>query len=191
MSNPVLQIAYVSTADHPMGMAELDALLVESRNFNRDHAIIGMLLYMGGNFRQGIEEPEDEVDALMARIRRDSRHKEVRELIRAPANGREFGAWSMAFLRTADADKAPRAYAVGAQVRRALKDAARVMGSLLGGFAARNARRASVHDEEPGAALGARAVRRVVFRHLIGHARFHHEGPAVLEFRDQLALQHQ
>lgn len=139
MSNPVLQVVYVSTADHPMGMDELDALLVEARNFNRSHAITGMLLYMGGNFCQGIEGPEDAVAALMERIRKDSRHKEVRELIRAPADAREFGAWSMGFLRTADADEAPMAYADGAEVQRALKDAARVMGLLLGGFAARNA----------------------------------------------------
>lgn len=139
MSNPVLQIVYVSTAARPMGMAELDALLVESRNYNRGHAITGMLLYMGGNFCQGIEGPEDQVDGLMERIRQDSRHKEIRELLREPANEREFGTWSMGFLRTADADKAATAYVDGAEVQRALKDSARVMGLLLGGFAARNA----------------------------------------------------
>ena len=122
-----------------MDTAELDALLVEARNFNRDRDFTGMLLYMGGNFCQGIEGPQDEIDALMARIRRDPRHKDVRQLIRAPAREREFGTWSMGFLRAANADEAPKAYADGAAVQQIFKNGGRVMGLLLGGFAARNA----------------------------------------------------
>ncbi len=122
-----------------MDTAELDELLVQARDFNGQHAITGMLLYMGGNFCQGLEGPESAIDALMERIHHDPRHKEIRELIRAPAEAREFGTWSMGFLRAADSDNAPNAYADGAQVRRALKDSARVMELLLGGFAARNA----------------------------------------------------
>lgn len=139
MPESVLQIVYVSTADHPMDSAELDALLVQARDFNRSHAITGMLLYMGGNFCQGLEGPEGEIEILMERIRNDPRHKEIRELLRAHTEEREFGAWSMGFLRTADADRPPNAYADSAQIRCVLKDSARVMGLLLGGFAARNA----------------------------------------------------
>ena len=68
-----------------------------SRSSNHAHDLTGMLLYRRGRFFQVLEGPEDAVDELMRKIRRDSRHDGVRVLLRESLDDRRFDEWTMGY----------------------------------------------------------------------------------------------
>jgi hypothetical protein len=88
-------IVYVSTATHLFSETELEALLRDARQRNRDAGVTGVLLYNDGNFMQYFEGPELAVDATFARIKASSRHKNIIELMREPIAERLFPSWHM------------------------------------------------------------------------------------------------
>jgi hypothetical protein len=59
------------------------------------------LLLLGDCFVQTLEGDEDEVQALLARIRADSRHDSLEVLETEMVAGRVFGRWSMAKVAAA------------------------------------------------------------------------------------------
>lgn len=77
---------------------EVNRILVHSRRHNRRKGIGGVLHFGDGCFFQYLEGSADEVDALFARICRDSRHHDVERLTRRPIGSRRFEAWSMKFV---------------------------------------------------------------------------------------------
>lgn len=97
MSAPVTSIAYVSTATEPFDDEQLAGLLTRSRRSNDDRDLTGMLLHRRGRFFQVLEGPADAVDALMARIRRDPRHGDVRVLLSEQIDERRFSEWTMGY----------------------------------------------------------------------------------------------
>lgn len=68
-----------------------------ARERNLRESITGVLLYNDSNFMQYLEGPAEEIDRFYAIIRADPLHHGIIELLRAPIEAREFGAWSMAF----------------------------------------------------------------------------------------------
>jgi len=94
-----LQIIYTSFAEQPFSDAELDDLLDFSARYNAQMNITGLLLYGNGKFMQVLEGEAALLDALMARIKADARHRNVNVLVRAPIRTRDFSAWSMGFHR--------------------------------------------------------------------------------------------
>ena len=48
-----------------------------SKQKNRDDEITGVLFYENGNFLQAIEGPEQNIEALVERLRRDKRHRQM------------------------------------------------------------------------------------------------------------------
>jgi len=92
-------IVYVSTAVAPLTDGELEALLVDALDFNRKHAITGVLLYNDGSFMQCIEGPEAAIAQTYARIRASKRHKDIDELMNEPVPGRSFQSWDMGLAR--------------------------------------------------------------------------------------------
>lgn len=97
MTAPLVSVAYVSTATEPFDDARLAELLSFSRSSNHAHDLTGMLLYRRGRFFQVLEGPEDAVDELMRKIRRDSRHDGVRVLLRESLDDRRFDEWTMGY----------------------------------------------------------------------------------------------
>lgn len=97
MSEPLIAVSYVSRAAEPFDDDRLAALLAQSRRTNHEHDLSGMLLYRRGRFFQVLEGPADAVDALMAKIRRDPRHDEVRVLLREQIDERRFEEWTMGY----------------------------------------------------------------------------------------------
>jgi hypothetical protein len=79
-------------------LAELDALLAKSRLRNEADGISGVLLFGGGNFMQYFEGPRAKVDALFHRLEGDTRHHDMRVLLRDPVEMRRFSSWTMGFL---------------------------------------------------------------------------------------------
>lgn len=81
-------------------------LLTASRGSNEKHGLSGVLLYVkqqdaagvpSGRFIQALEGEERDVQNLYARIKRDSRHKQVTLLHSGPIISRSFASWTMGF----------------------------------------------------------------------------------------------
>lgn len=97
MSTPLVSISYVSAAAEPFDDARLAELLDQSRRLNHEHDLTGMLLYRRGRFFQVLEGPQDAVDELMTKIRRDPRHTDVRMLLSEEIDERRFSEWTMGY----------------------------------------------------------------------------------------------
>ena len=92
------QIAYDSVVALPFGgeaARELDAIIEVSKRRNAQAGITGVLRYDGAYFLQVLEGPRTPVEAMMARIRRDPRHTDIRILHAGPLEQRDFGNWHM------------------------------------------------------------------------------------------------
>ena len=92
-------VAYVSTATQLMGASELESLLIESRDFNLESGITGVLLYSDGVFMQYFEGTEAAVQAIYERVRGSRRHKGIVELLNERIARRSFPDWLMGFAQ--------------------------------------------------------------------------------------------
>jgi len=90
-------VLYHSRATTAPTEANLQALLEQSRAYNAQHQITGLLLYSDGWFVQLVEGAEAAVRALYARIQADPRHTQVVTLSDGPGPQRWFADWHMAF----------------------------------------------------------------------------------------------
>jgi hypothetical protein len=79
-----------------MSGAPLDALLKQSRAFNRASGVTGCLLYQDGCFMQMLEGNREVLFALYKKIKIDIRHREVTLVMEGPARYRVFMDWSLA-----------------------------------------------------------------------------------------------
>jgi len=78
--------------ENPLNLAEI--LGASARNNRRDE-ITGVLAYAEGTFIQAIEGQPHAVDALMTRLRSDSRHTDIAVLGQDWAEERAFPVWAM------------------------------------------------------------------------------------------------
>lgn len=93
----MLSLIYVSTSVKMMKDDELLDILKVSRENNETGNVTGMLLYKGGNFMQVLEGPDDAVNAVFEKIKKDPRHKDVSVISREQIQVRQFPSWEMAF----------------------------------------------------------------------------------------------
>lgn len=98
--DPIVQLAYVSTARVAFGPSSLVDLLALARRKNQAIGVTGVLMYQEGAFLQFLEGGSGAVDATFARIGADGRHQHVVTLVRADVETRAFPDWSMGFLDT-------------------------------------------------------------------------------------------
>lgn len=82
--------------------AELGQLFTAARRHNKATGITGALLLRDDVFVQTLEGEEQDVQALLGRIRADTRHDSLEVLVTELAPGRVFARWAMA--RFADDD---------------------------------------------------------------------------------------
>lgn len=97
MTAPLVSVSYVSAETDPFDDERLAALLAQSRRSNHEHDLTGMLLHRRGRFFQVLEGPQDAVDALIAKIRDDARHHDIRILLRENLDDRRFDEWTMGY----------------------------------------------------------------------------------------------
>lgn len=90
-------VMYVSTGVRHFSNAELLEILDVARSKNSHRNITGMLLYKGGRFMQVLEGPEEEVKALVEKIKSDPRHNDFKVIHESREHEREFEQWSMGF----------------------------------------------------------------------------------------------
>ncbi|MGB0576371.1 MAG: BLUF domain-containing protein [Alphaproteobacteria bacterium] len=93
----MFHLLYTSSALNFMSSRQLEELLVESRTFNADKNITGILLYCDGSFMQLLEGDEEEVQSLFGRIETDRRHFDVRKIFTKETESRWMKDWAMAF----------------------------------------------------------------------------------------------
>ena len=98
---PLIAVAYVSSAVRRHTPAELDALLLDARNFNAEVNVSGALLHHDGSFFQYFEGPEDGVGQVYSRIKASRMHHGLIELVIGPVQQRYFSTWSMGFAEPA------------------------------------------------------------------------------------------
>ncbi len=99
MTSGLIHCVYASAASRDFSHEELAALLESARENNARLGLTGMLLYAEGSFFQVLEGQPDVVDALYAKIERDTRHDQMTLIIREPIPKRHFDAWTMGFYR--------------------------------------------------------------------------------------------
>jgi Sensors of blue-light using FAD len=95
---PLLRVIYFSrsTAAADRRPQQVSDILAQARAFNAAHGITGLLTVCKDEYLQLLDGPADAVEALLARIQRDSRHHAVDVLARHDAQAPVFAHWSMA-----------------------------------------------------------------------------------------------
>ena len=100
----LVRLLYVSRLATGCGPDELDSILDVSRKNNRQSGVTGALCYSGNGFLQCLEGPAPAVNQLYREIARDDRHVDVTLLDYADVQARDFGRWSMAYIRNDEID---------------------------------------------------------------------------------------
>ena len=98
-------LIYYSKAAYQMLQGDLDLLLIESRAWNTEHGITGVLAYIEGRpylenearFMQVLEGTEEEVKKIFKKIQLDPRHCNIIVLKTGSINARNFNDWVMKF----------------------------------------------------------------------------------------------
>jgi hypothetical protein len=106
MSQPSILtlLAYSSRASRDFDQASLLELLTSARNFNSQHDLTGMLLYIDRTFFQILEGPPETIQALYGRIEKDDRHTKLIKLLEIPIEQRTFSDWSMGYAKVTRKD---------------------------------------------------------------------------------------
>ena len=93
----LVRLLYASRAAKAIDPEELDAILRQAKANNQKHGITGVLCLCrnGGVFLQVLEGSRDAVNALYARLLRDSRHGELLLLNYEEICERRFAGWYM------------------------------------------------------------------------------------------------
>ncbi len=100
----LVRLVYASHLAEGCGPAELGKILDVSRKNNRDIGVTGALCYSEMGFLQCLEGPAAPVNELYRRIARDDRHVDVTLLDYTSIDHRDFGRWSMAYVRDDEID---------------------------------------------------------------------------------------
>ena len=95
----LIQLVYVSAATVNFSSEDLDTLLDKARANNAALDVSGMLLFHEGTFLQVLEGSKQNVDMLYNKIALDTRHGNVLLLATREIDERNFGDWSMGFVR--------------------------------------------------------------------------------------------
>jgi hypothetical protein len=91
----LVRCLYASRAIAPQSRSVLDDILEQSRRNNLRLGITGLLCSTSDVFVQVVEGGRDEISALVCRIVRDERHRDVRLLSFEEIDERRFGNWTM------------------------------------------------------------------------------------------------
>lgn len=103
-AEPLQAIVYTSVAVMPLMVAVLERLHRRAVEWNLQHGITGVLLYDGGQFMQYLEGPQPALGQLYARIRTDTRHHRVVNLLDAPIAQRNFAQWHMGLAQATQSE---------------------------------------------------------------------------------------
>ena len=89
------RLVYTSHATVSLSKRDLLDLLHEARGYNMIDNISGVLMYKEGYFLQVIEGDPETIDALFIRLKKDTRHSDIKILFETPTDHRLFENWAM------------------------------------------------------------------------------------------------
>lgn len=89
---------YSSQSTSEPSLDALKTLLERARCQNAERGITGALFSVDGVFVQILEGDRDVVTRLLAHIREDPRHRQLKVIAEQPIAQRVFSSWSMAWL---------------------------------------------------------------------------------------------
>jgi hypothetical protein len=96
----LLQLVYVSAAATEFDDLSLERLLEKARATNSELGVTGVLLYKDRTFFQVLEGEPSTVVSLYDKIAKDHRHGNVLTLASERVKERNFGQWSMGYIRS-------------------------------------------------------------------------------------------
>lgn len=92
------RLVYVSRAEETLSFKDAQTILDRSWHNNRTQGITGVLIYDGTFFIQCLEGEKEAVEKCYERIRRDTRHRELRLVDISPVDERRFKDWNMSYI---------------------------------------------------------------------------------------------
>ena len=95
MTPTLVHCIYTSCERYPMSPSDIESLVDQSRAYNKQHGITGILLHAGGCFMQVLEGDPRSVGELYAKILRDPRHTRITRIIWEAVPHRFFAKWTM------------------------------------------------------------------------------------------------
>lgn len=101
----IRQVIYISKAADNFAAAELRELATVAAQNNKLCGITGALLFINNCFIQVIEGDENAISALLAHIRADLRHHDIRIISDQLDESRYFADWSMGLISTPDKER--------------------------------------------------------------------------------------
>jgi len=90
-------LIYFSSSLKLLQKEDFVSLLEQSRQYNSDMGITGVLLCIRGQIMQVLEGNQAVVEALFNRIEQDTRHHNVSLAIKRPISQRLFPGWAMGY----------------------------------------------------------------------------------------------
>ena len=109
-----MRLFYISEIVGSISQTEVQVILGASLINNRRLDVTGMIAQSDGHFAQILEGRTVDIDVLMARIRRDPLHRDVRVILQEPIARRQFARWAMGLIRRDDLVNELRAWHQGA-----------------------------------------------------------------------------
>lgn len=104
MPQSLQRLVYESTATGSTeSLLNIATILGESQRNNDRDGLTGALAAHKGHFIQVVEGEAARLDALLARLAQDPRHRDIRLIDREPIQQRLFAHWSMANARISPA----------------------------------------------------------------------------------------
>lgn len=128
------QLLYRSQAKVPFTTDELQRLAERAREENERESLTGLLIYDDGRFFQFLEGPDDNLQRVWAKIRRDPRHHAVERLPVPPLPERLFPDWRLQ-LGVPNAEGIADALSLPAEALLELRERGRDAREILQGIA--------------------------------------------------------
>ncbi|MGB7372537.1 BLUF domain-containing protein [Pontixanthobacter sp.] len=88
-------LIYVSSVRAEFGPAELETLTAQAARKNARREITGMLAFNGKSFMQLLEGEQNQIEALVEKISKDPRHRDLIVIRRRDIEVRECPDWTM------------------------------------------------------------------------------------------------
>ena len=102
---PLATLCYQSRAKRRPSSDDLDRLVDEARERNRQFGVTGMLVHEGDRFFQWLEGPGTALEGLWSSIKDDERHCDIELLGEGVTPVRLFSEWDLRFVRRPDGER--------------------------------------------------------------------------------------
>lgn len=90
-------LIYISEATKEITEADLKDILNTARTKNKELNITGLLFYQNGMFIQNLEGDRKDIENLLEKIVKDSRHRKCIAIYKEEIKERNFNEWSMGY----------------------------------------------------------------------------------------------